>query len=182
MTEEEIRHLQEMMNKVGGLLETNGISGPATRRAIGETRALAGLPAGEEADQQLIHWLESQPDPSPDLPTKGVTFIAREEVGGRGYYEKHTAVPHWPGESSGITIGVGCGSFRAPWGSRTGAWSSERSGHLVTCQLSRVAVHLHYPMNRWQCHGAHQKRSPDHSHHRRGQDSAQACSQAGAPL
>ena len=68
---------------------------------------LAGLPAGEEADQALIDWLEEAADPSPDLPTRGVTFIAREEVGGRDFYEQHTAVPHWPGEASGITIGVG---------------------------------------------------------------------------
>ncbi len=107
MTKEEIRHLQELINKVGGLLETDGLSGRNTRRAIAEARALAGLPAGEEADQALIDWLEAQSDPSPDLPTRGVTFIAREEVGGRDFYEQHTAVPHWPGEASGITIGVG---------------------------------------------------------------------------
>lgn len=107
MTKEEIRHLQGLMNKVGGLLETDGVSGRNTRKAIADARSLAGFPAGEEAYQTLIDWLEAQSDPSPDLPTRGVTLIAREEVGGRDFYEKHTAVPHWPGEASGITIGVG---------------------------------------------------------------------------
>lgn len=107
MTREEIRHLQQLLNKIGGLLETDGISGGNTRRAISDARALAGLPAGDDADQALIDWLEQQGDPSPDLPTRGVTFIAQEEVGGRDFYERHTAMPHWPGLESGITIGVG---------------------------------------------------------------------------
>jgi hypothetical protein len=107
MTKEETRHLQELINKVGGLLKTDDVSGRNTRRAIADARSRAGLPAGEEVEQALIDWLEAQPAPSPDLPTKGVTFIAREEVGGRDFYERHTAVPHWPGEASGITIGVG---------------------------------------------------------------------------
>ena len=107
MTKEEIRHLQGLLNKVGGLLATDGVSGRNTRRAIADARALAALPTGEEADQALLDWLAAQSEPSPDLPTRGVTFIAREEVGSRDFYEQHTAFPHWPGEFSGITIGVG---------------------------------------------------------------------------
>lgn len=107
MTKEEMEHLQGLLNKVGGLLGVDGLTGPNTRRAIADARALAGLATGEEAEQALIDWLETQPAPSSDLPTEGVTFIAREEVGGRSFYEAHTALPHWPGEFSGITIGVG---------------------------------------------------------------------------
>jgi len=41
------------------------------------------------------------------LNTNGVAFIAKEETGGLQYYEMVTRWPHYPGESSGITIGVG---------------------------------------------------------------------------
>lgn len=124
MTKEEIEHLQGLLNKIGGLVETDGLIGRNTRRAIADARALAELPTGEESDQALIDWLEAEPDPSPDLPTEGVTFIAREEVGGRDFYEAHTAVPHWPGEASGITIGVGydlrfsAEIFEGDWGDK----------------------------------------------------------------
>ena len=124
MAKEEIRRLQGLLNKVGGLLETDGLSGRNTRRAIADARVLAGLPAGEKADQVLVAWLEARSDPSPDLPTEGVTFIAREEVGGRDFYETHTAVLHWPGEFSGITIGVGydlrfsTDVFEGDWGDK----------------------------------------------------------------
>ena len=124
MTSEEVTHLQELLNKVGGLLVIDGDPGRNTRRAIADARSLAELGTSEDADQALTHWLEAAPDPSPDLPTAGVTFIAREEVGGRDYYERHTAVPHWPGEASGITIGVGYDLrfsydiFEADWGDK----------------------------------------------------------------
>ena len=36
MTKEEIRRIQGLMNKVGGLLETDGVSGRNTRRAISD--------------------------------------------------------------------------------------------------------------------------------------------------
>lgn len=107
MTEDEVRHLQSLLNKTGGLLVADGQSGPATRRAVADARALAGLPGPDEPDPALLAWLEARPDPSPDLPTEGVTFIAREEVGGRDYYDAHCAQPSWPGTASGITIGIG---------------------------------------------------------------------------
>lgn len=124
MTEEEVRHLQTLLNKVGALLQVDGRSGRNTRRAIADARALAELPPGEEAEPALIRWLEEQPEPSPDLPSRGVTFIAAEEVGGRDFYERHTAMPHWPGGASGITIGVGYDLrfsqeiFEPDWGDR----------------------------------------------------------------
>ena len=124
MTKDEIRHLQELLNKVGGLLKPDGLTGRNTRRAIADARRLAGLPEDGGADDALIAWLKVQPDPSPDLPTEGVTFIAREEVGGRDFYEKTAARPAWPGEASGITIGVGydlrfsADIFEADWGDK----------------------------------------------------------------
>ena len=124
MTPEQLKHVQDLLNRVGGLLVTDGKIGPNTRRAIADGRKLAGLPAGNEADQALIDWLEGQPEPSPDLPTEGVTFIAREEVGSRNYYESKTTMPHWPGGASGITIGVGYDlrfsedTFDDDWGAR----------------------------------------------------------------
>lgn len=48
-----------------------------------------------------------QSDPYPPLDTEGVAFIAREETGGLAYYDALTRWPHYPGLSSGITIGVG---------------------------------------------------------------------------
>src|SRR5690349_10373446 len=107
MTSSEIRRLQELLNKVGALLELDGINGRNTKDAIAEARIQAGLNPGNIADPELIAWLRTRPDPSPDLPVRGVTFIAKEEVGGRAYYERYSARPNWPGEESGITIGVG---------------------------------------------------------------------------
>ena len=82
MTKEELKRVQALLNKIGALLVVDGLTGRNTRRAVRDARALAGLPPGEEADAALIQWLEAQSEPSPDLPTKGVTFIAAKEVGG----------------------------------------------------------------------------------------------------
>lgn len=154
MTRDELRHVQALLNKVGGLLETDGLTGRQTRRAIREARALAGLPAGEVADDRLIAWLEARPDPSPDLPTEGVTFIAREEVGGRDYYEREVARPSWPGGASGITIGVGydlrfsANIFEADWALRLPAataralrpWLGEHGSKAGADSLRRIRI------------------------------------------
>lgn len=121
---QDIRELQERLNKVGGMLTTDGLMGPNTRRAIRQARELAGLPPGHEADAALRDWLAQRAEPSPELPTRGVTFIAREETGGIDFYEAHAAMPHWPGGASGVTIGVGydlrfaAETFEDDWGSR----------------------------------------------------------------
>jgi len=99
--------LQQLLNKVGGLLDTDGKAGPATQQAISDARAAAGLPAGTQADDALIAWLQQQPNPSGVVPTEGVVFIARQEVTSRSYYDRNCAVPTWPGGASGITIGIG---------------------------------------------------------------------------
>jgi len=41
------------------------------------------------------------------LSKDGVEFIAKEETGGRSYYESHLCRPTWPGGASGVTWGVG---------------------------------------------------------------------------
>lgn len=107
MTKTERKKLQKLLNKTGGLLEPDGLTGRNTKRAISDARRLAGLPVRGGGDDALLAWLKAQPDPSPDLPTEGVTAIARDEVGSRDYYEKTAAKPHWPGGASGVTIGVG---------------------------------------------------------------------------
>ncbi|MEQ9639111.1 MAG: hypothetical protein RIM84_03735 [Alphaproteobacteria bacterium] len=154
MSRDELRRVQALLNKVGGLLETDGLTGRNTRRAIREARALAGLPAGELADDALIDWLEAQPDPSPELPTDGVTFIASEEVGGRDFYERHAARPIWPGGASGITIGVGydlrfsADIFEADWAPRLPAataralrpWLGEHGSKAGADRLKSIRI------------------------------------------
>ena len=85
MTKAEIERLQALLNKTGGLLELDGVMGPATRQAIRDAREMAGLAPGEEADDALLRWLDRLPDPCPALPTEGVCFIAREEAGSRDF-------------------------------------------------------------------------------------------------
>ena len=46
-----------------------------------------------------------------------------------------------PATPSRAAPGGCCGSCRSPCASKTGAWSNDRSGLLVACQTSGVAVH-----------------------------------------
>jgi len=103
----EVQILQRRLNRVGALLSGDGDFGSGTEAAVKEAQQLAGLPATGIADAATWAWLESQPEPSDVLPTEAVTFIVNEEVGGRKYYDRHVARPHFPGEASGVTIGVG---------------------------------------------------------------------------
>jgi peptidoglycan hydrolase-like protein with peptidoglycan-binding domain len=103
----DVEELQDLMNRLGLLLATDGDFGGGTERAVKECQALAGLPQSGESDAALWEWLEAQPVPDPRFSTEGVTFVCREEVGGRAFYESHAATPHWPSENSGVTIGMG---------------------------------------------------------------------------
>ena len=103
----DVERLQGLMNKVGALLSVDGDFGPGTERAVKEVQKLAGQPATGVADEALWFWLEAQPEPSPVMPVEAVTFLVAEEVGGRAFYDRHAAFPHFPGESSGVTIGIG---------------------------------------------------------------------------
>jgi hypothetical protein len=99
---------------------------------------LAGLPVTGVADAATWTWLAQQPEPSAVLPTEAVTFIVREEVGGRKFYDQHVAMPHFPGEASGVTIGVGydlrfqeAADFEADW-----------AGILTPAQMDALRPHL----------------------------------------
>lgn len=103
----DVERLQWLLNRIGALLTADGDFGGGTERAVKEAQKLAGQPATGIADEALWFWLETRPEPSPDLPIEAVTFIVTEEIGGRSFYERHAAVPHFPGVKSGVTIGIG---------------------------------------------------------------------------
>lgn len=103
----EVALAQELMNRDGALLEADGDFGPATARAVAEFRAANGLLPTGLVDAEMWALLGILPEPSADIPTRAVTFIAREEVGGRDFYDRHAIHPEWPGGASGVTIGVG---------------------------------------------------------------------------
>jgi len=42
-----------------------------------------------------------------NLSRKGLDFIIAQEATSEAYYSKREARPNWPGESSGVTIGIG---------------------------------------------------------------------------
>lgn len=112
--------VQDLLNRAGALLESDGIFGLATLRAVRDFRAAGGLPAADCIDAALWAVLRALPEPSPDLPTRAVAFIAREEVGGHDFYDRQAIHPEWPGGVSGVTIGVGYdlgyqAGFAADW-------------------------------------------------------------------
>jgi hypothetical protein len=102
-----VAELQDLLNRIGSLLEVDGVFGRATERAVKEAQELARIPVTGAAAPATWDWLEAQPLPSDLLSTREVTFIAREEVGSREFYDKFAACPHCPGEVSGVTIGIG---------------------------------------------------------------------------
>jgi hypothetical protein len=104
---ESVELLQGLLNRVGAMLVADGDFGRGTERGVRYSQDLCGQPVTGTADAPLWTWLEQQADPFPPLATDGVALIAREETGGLGYYEQVTRWPHFPGASSGVTIGVG---------------------------------------------------------------------------
>ncbi|MCG7585182.1 peptidoglycan-binding protein, partial [Photobacterium sp. OFAV2-7] len=104
---EAVVHLQTWLNRVGAMLKDDGDFGAETERAVYYAQEIAQQERTGTVKCQLWQWLDAQPEPFPSLVTNGVAFIAREEAGGLRYYQKHTRKPHYPGMSSGITIGVG---------------------------------------------------------------------------
>ena len=104
---EDVVRLQTLLNRVGAMLIADGDFGSGTEGGVRYAQDIANLPSTGTADEPLWVWLESQPDPYPLLSTNGIAFIALEETGGLGYYDKVTRWPHYPGHASGVTIGVG---------------------------------------------------------------------------
>jgi hypothetical protein len=118
----EVEKLQTLLNRVGAMLLVDRDFGGGTERAVKFAQQCAGQTESGIADAALWTWLEAQPEPFPALPANGVAFIAVEETGGLQYYNSHTCYPHFPGEKSGITIGVGydlrmntLADFRRTW-------------------------------------------------------------------
>ena len=119
----EVIQLQTELNKVGAMLIPDGDFGCGTERGVLYAQDVAGHPTTGIAETDLWEWLELQPEPYDKLDTNGVAFIAKEETGGLHYYEMVTRWPHYPGHSSGITIGVGYdlhfnteANFKESWG------------------------------------------------------------------
>lgn len=103
----EVKKLQTALNKVGAMLTPDGDFGPATRRGVLFAQDVAGHELTGIAEPLLWSWLLAVPEPYDNLHVNGVAFITREETGGLQYYDMVTRWPHYPGHSSGITIGVG---------------------------------------------------------------------------
>ena len=119
---EEVRKLRGWLNRIGAMLVTDGIFGGGSVRGVTYAQDFARQLTTGMADAQLWAWLEQQPEPHPSLNTEGVSMIARDETGGLRYYDQHTHLPHYSGEASGATIGVGYdlrfnteADFRAQW-------------------------------------------------------------------
>ena len=111
---------QGLLNRNGAILDPDGDFGKGTETAVREFQAAAGLPDSGTIDAATWRRLRGLPEPSPDIPTRAVAFIAREEVGGRGFYDAQCIRPTWPGGASGVTIGVGYdlgyqAGFAADW-------------------------------------------------------------------
>jgi len=119
----DVRRLQALLNRVGAMLDEDGIFGGGCKRGVEYAQQLAGLPVTGIADARLAAWLQEQAKPFPALSTEGVAFIAQEETGGLAYYDKFARWPVFPGGESGITIGVGFdlrhttkAAFQSLWG------------------------------------------------------------------
>src|SRR6185295_3750266 len=78
---------QGLLNRNGAILDPDGDFGKSTETAVREFQATAGLPNSGIMDAATWRRLRHLPEPSPDIPSRAVAFIAREEVGGRGFYD-----------------------------------------------------------------------------------------------
>jgi hypothetical protein len=113
--------LQELLNRGGALLDTDGLFGKATKAAVQEFQSRVDLPVTGVANAATWAALRKLKEPSRSIPCKAVTFICREEVGSRKYYDTKCACPIRPGFESGVTIGVGYDlgyqtEFERDWG------------------------------------------------------------------
>jgi hypothetical protein len=104
---QDVARLQGMLNRRGALLEEDGRFGGASEDAVEHAQAAFGLPVTGACDAETWSRLAALPEPSALLPTRGLTFIGREEISTRERYDSVYSRPCWPGEISGITIGIG---------------------------------------------------------------------------
>ncbi|MBF0439376.1 MAG: hypothetical protein HQL93_09675 [Magnetococcales bacterium] len=99
--------IQNRLNRLGALLVEDGHFGGGTVSAVNYACEQLDLPVVSEVDAMLWEKLNAVKEPSSLLPTRGVTFIAIEEITSRRRYDQAYIHPCWPGEYSGITIGIG---------------------------------------------------------------------------
>jgi len=112
---------QALLNRGGAMIAEDGQFGPGTARAVREFQAQAALPVTGVIDADTLAALRAVPDPCPDVASAAVAFIVAQEVGDGNQYDRTYCRPSYPGESSGITIGVGYdlkeeAGFEADWG------------------------------------------------------------------
>ena len=117
----EVIEAQDLLNRDGAIIDPDGDFGTGTEAAVREFQRRTAVPVTGVIDAATWGSLRALPDPCPELPTRVVAFIAREEVGSRGFYDARCARPTWPGGASGVTIGVGYdlgyqAGFDADWG------------------------------------------------------------------
>src|SRR5689334_7071527 len=74
------------------------------RAAVVEFQARSALAVSGVVDVPTWQKLLLLPEPSADVPSRGVAFICREEVSSREYYDAHSSTPTWPGGASGVTM------------------------------------------------------------------------------
>jgi GH24 family phage-related lysozyme (muramidase) len=98
---------QDLLNRNGAILDADGVFGGETEKALREFQAASHLDVTGVIDAATLDALRALPEPSPDIPTRAVAFIGREEVGSRQGYDQSCSKPTWPGGASGVTIGVG---------------------------------------------------------------------------
>ncbi len=130
---DDVRKLQDLLNRIGSLLGLDGDFGNGTKGAVEAAQREAEVPLTGEADEATWEWLEAQPEPSGELSCEGVTFIVKEEVSSRAYYDKFVTKPHFPGTESGVTIGVGY-DLRFQDESFENDWASD----LTAAQIDRL--------------------------------------------
>lgn len=128
----EVQRFQHELNKVGAMLVPDGDFGSGTVKGVNYAESYFNLPVSGKSSDALWQNLIEQNDPFPLLGSEGVAFIAREETGGLRYYNEITQWPHYPGVSSGITIGVGYDlRFNSVTDFKT-VWSTELSAKVIT--------------------------------------------------
>lgn len=120
----DVARLQDFLNRDGALIDDDGVFGPGTEAALRACQLSAKRETSGRIGAADWDWLESLPEPCPDIATAAVAFIAREEVSGRAHYDAVVAAPSYPGGASGMTIGIGydlqfaTNDFIADWGDR----------------------------------------------------------------
>jgi len=126
-----VKVLQSQLNKVGAMLLVDGDFGKGTETGVRYAQDIAGQEVNGSANIELWTWVHTQPEPFPLLHTNGVALIAKEETGGLGYYNVVTRWPHFPGSSSGVTIGVGYDLRFNTLDNFTNTWGQSLSDYII---------------------------------------------------